>query len=1138
MGTTAEAFQQGGGRFGYALIIEGYDAIITNADDLDAVVTAWGATTWTRAIPGLRIEGSIDQEIRPWTAEIAPPSLKFIIQGDTEQDEFGELVWQAQPNVITRMTQPFAGTHAASTLTVQNTGSFPASGPIFIGPSRVETASKTGIHQFNLNSAKIGTFAPFRTQTSQAAGTWQFPRGMPNLDPSTYGTFEPAVTPKVSDTPRIWIGRWCGLWMHRISGGVWDTKAEAELLFAGKIVDLQDSGAATVVEAEDLRCTIRDTVLLERQFTGHVKAGIRLYAGDYWLIREGTTDCNPFVVVNTGAAGANQINAGHIKTAEFLSRLNEWMASEKDAARTGERWSIGVNQVEGRGLRTVIRREGGGASNTFFIGSNINHARFLGYDNLAGTGQAYYGIATGTDGVVSVSDSEPFAVKVVQPPNSQSAVNSANAVLELEDTIGEWVENGEHLPHPFAGYNDSTNADRGFVQIDDQYVVFARHDSDSLFTEITFSGQITQLVTGGLPDAPVGRRYSESEPMQVKQIVFLGGTFADVLTKLLASIDGNGTNHPDHDIFPFGAGIPWELLGDGWERSVESLEQSSSSDALCIPITKPTRLVDAIASDIILRFAFWIFKGGVLRLVSPPTPSTLLVEHTFDESNKGATAGQRNDLRTASRVSKEYMRNVIKVEYDLKRQPPRTFNVVDSSSIAEYGITQALTIRAGNAFSVFASTGIAINELVSSLVARAAPLFGRPVRVFRRTINGTLFHACPGDTGILYDDFARDPSTGARGISEVGRLVTVLRTSIQWPNEGSEAFGEVDLMFSEEDRVGQLGAAANVDATYSSGGFTSGWDSAAKQLKLEQHGYSSASEEKDVTYFDVSGTRSVRIVEIDPDDPATGDEFADELTADSPSTDVVTLQNGFGAGGRPAFDSTKRYRVTRPVITSADISEASYEAFLADKTDGRILDFADPNVYAEDIPLDFTWDRNDGTEPMVNHVDEALKEGHSLSTGLVQDLVRASNALTQYHTAYSCPVLLPVAFGVANAAYQILCTWKIPAPYAPLPAGTRRRLTIAPFFRASGGTAYIRVTISPTPVRASTISNPQFDPPYAQLEFSTTSSTYLQVTSQQVTPPLAHSGEYYVLVEGKNAGGSCSFHGLTRFQLGPLEPIA
>src|SRR5438094_843527 len=58
------------------------------------------------------------------------------------------------------------------------------------------------------------------------------------------------LAPIVSAQPRAWVGKWVGVWLHREVGGVLDVKAQAQLVYFGRIVEIRDdpTTGATVVQ--------------------------------------------------------------------------------------------------------------------------------------------------------------------------------------------------------------------------------------------------------------------------------------------------------------------------------------------------------------------------------------------------------------------------------------------------------------------------------------------------------------------------------------------------------------------------------------------------------------------------------------------------------------------------------------------------------------------------------------------------------------------------------------------------------------------------------------------------------------------------------------------------------------------------
>src|SRR5690606_22349193 len=104
--------------------------------------------------------------------------------------------------------------------------------------------------------------------------------------------FAVGINSWLQDAPRTWINRRVALYCHRIVGSIWDTRAQAQLVFAGRIRRITDApdALATVVECDDLRGGIRDTTLFEGQWIGYVKSGVVLQEGDQFQVFESSAD--------------------------------------------------------------------------------------------------------------------------------------------------------------------------------------------------------------------------------------------------------------------------------------------------------------------------------------------------------------------------------------------------------------------------------------------------------------------------------------------------------------------------------------------------------------------------------------------------------------------------------------------------------------------------------------------------------------------------------------------------------------------------------------------------------------------------------------------------------------------------------
>lgn len=834
MGTTLQALKGEGAQLAFVLVIGGYDKLITDWSDIDAVKTAWSGSGWSDAIPGLQVEGDFEQSIEPWAEELDVSNIRFIITPVDGYEDFGKIVFRKKPSKVTWLTSPFEASTSGGTVNVKSNADFDASGEIYIGNERLSYSSLDGTTGFVISAGGAGLYEPF---TVDGGSTW--PK---RHDAGNQRDWDLASPPKVTTTPRVWNKRFVGLWAHRVVGGVLDKKSEAELLYAGIIVDIQDDGMSTILDTEDIRAKIRDTELLRDQFRGYIKEGIRLKAGDKFQMYENGNESNELEVVSS-SPGTNQILEGYYDLESFESELNSWFQTEKAAARVSANWNIRHGQPEQTPeTRTLIEAKGFSGTNEV-IALRVNRAlilQFLGFtENLKQKGEWFYvSQHDHASELVIASDEVPYKVKPFQHDS-----NLGLASAELTDTTGTWWNHQDHLPAALDNFTEA-GGDYSFVRIGDRLLFVNRISDTEIATPIAAKTQMRTLLgmePSGSTWLPDGLRVDEEGSLEVAQVVMISGTFSEMFGKIFASVEGNKVNHATYDVFPeqMGAGIPWGLLGDNFVDSMKSLEETCESTAITLFLDKPTSLTEVLLPELTLRYAWLIFKNGGLQFVSPPIPNASEADHVLDETNKGAEPGKVEDLVTSTSITDSWLRNVISVKYgrDLRgNYRSRPLVIRNQQSVTDYGESQPVTIEHPNSWSGADDIGNAIESLTAGLAARMIPVFGKPLHLWTRTINGSLFHVRPGDIVTLSDNHARDPNTGERGLSN--RACTVLRNSHRYGHEGDGLYGEIDLLFTEEERLFPMSPSARVDESHNSGNYTNGWDATNKKLKLKPHEHS------------------------------------------------------------------------------------------------------------------------------------------------------------------------------------------------------------------------------------------------------------------------------------------------------------
>lgn len=1126
MGTTSTAIQSGEGvQLCWVLAIEGYERLLTDHANLGAITTAWVGTDWSLALPGLQVRGSIRQSIEPWGDTIDAPELTFAVQPD-DDDTFGIAVWKLKPSFKTRLTALFApASDGTGTMQLRQTAGAAAAGSLYYGGRQLKYSGKTAT---DVTVTSANHYSPFG---GDGVAKYVPPHGIASGEYQ-----ETSQGAKVQDTPRTWVGKKVALYLCRISGGVVDGPAQAQLEFAGRIKRVfEDAQGFTCLECVDLRADIRDAVLHRKQWVGYVREGIRLNAGMTLRALEATSAGAPvqsteLTVVASGASGSSELNEGYYSIYDFVSYIDRWL--QANSATFSSDWSCGIKPyADGGGLRTVFTgtRTAAAATKLTLLSNSLLVLQFLGFD--ADTGIAGYPFSVpGPEGTSTttyhfISQRAPYRVRAVQTTPLEGVADHRRSahVIELVGKEGTFWDHTAYLPPQLLDEAESAGGTWSLFKIGDA-LYWGKYVSDTSLTDVIAAPALGQLVSGVGPGIENGLTVDDSgEHLEVRQVLALSGSFAELVPRLFASVGGDGTNHADYDVFPMGAGIPWSLLGDDFLASCRSLEQATRSGGMLLLLERPTKLVDVLLPELILRFAWIIFKGGGYQLISPPTPNALATDHDLDETNK---AGQELDLRAMSEVTQKWLRNVVKVDYGrtLDNEYHKHLTVIDPTSIADYGESAALTIRAANAYADSAGTGASVEDLSVNLIAKHLPFFARPMKVVTRSISPDKFDIAPGETATLNDDFVRDPTTGRRGMAN--RAGVVIDVVHDWGAGGGQLSGEVVVMFSEEDRTYPMSPCAEIDETADAGGFTDGYDSANLLIKLKQHQHSRSSDAKDVTHFAIGD--EVQVVEIDPADPAAPRSWTRTVTDKDEANDTLELDAAL-----TGFSASERYRVV-PALYAEVTEGQQLHAFIAAADDGLIQDEAEPNMYG-DTPQSAYSISSSLTLPRYIAA-QASAEGRPVHPGLVADLGINLNHLVNYGCVRAGPMQLASSNQIdeTGTSYRLHLVFPFLVG-GELPGGFTRRINIAPEMATSGGTGYCRITVSKTPPRGSSLVGASWEDTKYQREFTTTDTTRTVQLVQQLNA-LVGARLVFVSVELKaTAGQTTTFYGLAEMGLGPLQ---
>lgn len=1092
MGTTLTALQAGSTNFVYVVAIEGYSYLLTNAPTTAAAVTAWSGTDWSQALGGLYVELDNEQRIHPWEPFQGGGTCTLTVIPDSS-DTFG----------IATHKKSGASTHLDvvadrddTTLSVKDTSAFAASGTIYIGTEAIAYTGKTAT---TFTGCTRGKWSPFGVD-----GGTRFAQHHRTGPRTQDGPKIPAI---VSDLPRSWIGKLAGVWMHRVVNGVLDTKAQAQLVFAGRIAELRDdpSTMGTIVELEHILSHLKDVSIGRDLWTAEIKEGVYLEV-DWSFGFEDRPDlvsafgaANLLTVISGTPSGPNEIKEGYYSLSEICSALNAWLAAENAAARVaGEYQFSSPEERPGVGPRTRLTLNIPGAANAtgqFRIALHPIVDRFLGLTN-----GEYDDYLNGNVWEHTVGIAEDVTIYGEQVPLKAILSRYRNSVgvaprIKVENELGQFFDNTTWLPR--AGFGSSPR--NGIFVINDKWFFSAYRSGSDLSNVVAITYQDLRDET--LQDFHFAIPLTDPDPvMTIRQVPVLEETFADLLRYLFYSTGVAGYNHATYDALPSGCGlnIPGALLP---ELDSSAARMTGADTSLLFILDRPMKFSDLMAGELMLRWSFPRWKNGGIEIYSWSSPLTAHSVAALDEGTKAAPAGHVENHLSASVLTDSWQKAIVTIAYNrrleefTKGDGFQTFWVIqDESSVDESGRAPSITIKARNTFGALLATGQGIEALVPTFIPNMS-MFSRPVRWMTRSIDARYFEGYSvGDVVTVTDEFARDPSTGVRGIG--GRPAVITR---HWYNPGgwapgsrdaSPMAGGVDLFFLDLDRINLYGPGAIVDDTQANAGYNAG----TFTLTCYAHKCSESSESADATQFPAG--YMIRIIERDPANPASPDYWDREVASQTGNT--ITLTSALSA---PAWDATKKYRIQFQPFSTCNGDQQADFSFHADDVDGLVENVGAPYEYGTALPTG-TYTMPSVSEDVELPPNIVYADGTSKDVGHDRAIAALINNLMDYKTAIQCPQMtLNVMSGSGvSGTYKLVYAGPIQLSRIAYGLSNRRSLEVAPFFRSSDGTsASVRITLARTPPVDSDLNDvtrPQY---YSETTFTTTSTTWQTPTAQQLT---------------------------------------
>jgi hypothetical protein len=981
---TLGKMQAGSFAMKWVVLIEGCPYVPTDCNSTAAVRTALADTDWSGAtiIPGLFVEMQNTQSIDPYTAFSTSGRCTLRIMDTDGNDTFGTYVAKRLSGAETEITA--TADRNDTTVSVKSTTGFTSSGDAWLG---TECIGYTGVTSTSFTGVTRGKYSPFGCASSGAGGSRFANNHRWGVD-ARYIQQQPLVT----QLPRVWLGRRVALYLHTWDGTNLNSRVNAQLVYAGRIVGIADDPGSftTVLDLEHFSKEWENGVIGADLYQADMVQGLWLAAGRTFKFLDSTPaasrTANDLVVVSSGAAGANQMNEGTYSLSELVEKINGWLASEATASRTYGNYTLSSPVAyKGDGIRTVIQwymSYASAGTALFQLQAPIEVCGFLGFmdvDPVPGSGQMG-GIASSPSDRTNTANmtagvAAPYTAAIFHPVGPGHIGQEFTEALnyDVENERGTFTDQRDTFPAALKELCPAGN-EWGLFLVDDKALMCGAYDSTNhRFTNCFLAPY--QMTADNGQDALkyIGRRADEPQaPITLRQVFLIEGSFSTIFKQLAYSTGVSGYNHTSDTLGnSLGLGIPGSLLGDKFDRSVDNLQCADAP--ISVLIDEPTKFSELMSADLMIRRAFVRWRDEGFEVCQWQTPVAAAAVLALSEDNKAAPAGHLENHRTASQETDEYQRPSVKIDYCRDFASGRDAKYLKSIQIEDQGATDqsgeasgrggVFTLKMRNTFQQFSATGAPIESLAPHYMA-TMPMFSRPAKQLSRSIDLRYFEGYSvGDIVTVDDSYARDPLTGRRSITQRPAVITKISYNLGGPSPDGQIRpmgGTVELAFLDLHRGSLYSPAADIDDTCNFGGFSAGYNSATKTIRCYPQHYSHSvvitfkqwqvtiAEPADALNFAVGD--KVAVVERDPADPASPTTWSDTIA--SVSENDIGLTTGLSA---PAWDAAKRYRIISAAYTTATATQQD-DVYQADVTDMLIQDLDPPYHFA------VTQEQNDYNE--------------------------------------------------------------------------------------------------------------------------------------------------------------------------------
>lgn len=1060
----------------WVVAIEGYQYLLTSHDTPSAVVTAWAGTDWVSCLGGLAVKQDMRTDLDPWDPFKDGGSLTFNVIDQDGTDRFGIDVSRKEGGT----SSPLAASKDPddTTIVVLRSDDFAASGAIYVGSEAIAyTTNTTATETFS--SLTRGSWSPFTTESgSRYARSHRINSTIPGVPPQA----TPATI--VRSFPTEWLGKYVAVYLHRVVAGVLDVKAQAHLAFAGRIAQIDDEADGTVtVSCDSVLKTIAEGVVFREPFRARIAEGLYIPSTAHMFADSSRTTTGP--VVTTGLANSLAFSAGFYTAAEIQSAINDWLLSEYAAPRLLFRATFDLYRITADGTRSMVGVTDGTAGNAireFRMTTDYGPlAQFMGIQT-----QGTLGGETNGTGLTQFYYSTETPLRVLALGNIGAGTQ---AQVSYEQAAGSFVDQSLFIPNVL----DQAAFTKGVLRIGQGYYVCDTPDGDSV--NIQRLEVLDRLA--GLDGEPPRSWLTYDDPgdIEIQQIILAQSTFRALVMSMLTSTGATGFNDSNWDVWPeqLGLAIPHSILST---LDAQLAVAPEANKIMTIPIDKPTRFVDLWNVDFILRHLSLIWRQEKLTLTGFATP-TSEASLSLGADDKAAATDAVDGLRIVARTGDKWMRNSITIKHGrtlFSGEYTQTPVVIDDKASQNAYGTKAITLEGRN---FIAGGGILGQDLFALLPSFAAglPFITRPSLTCMIPVSFNLFEThTAGEAVLLTDTFARDPTSGERGLTGKPSLVVSSHFDHGGAQHGNPPTmrppsGTLEVMLFPGRTLARYSPAGQLDDTASAGGFAAGYNNGTSTIRLYANKYTDAVDPSvDASYFPAGA--KIEITEIDPADPAAPLQWSRTVQSQSGNDIVMTATLA-----APAFDSTKVYLV-RPQTYSSATATQQLKTFQADDADQRIEDLRDPFAYAffgaGQLDEYQAWSSSELAE---RYAATAFGDGKALDTAYAHGSARNLNILRDLKCAPQCPQVYSESRGYTSGTWDLVHVELVFIGRGTYGTFTRP-INLSPIIHSTdGNTANVRVTLARHAPMGTALADVTRVAPYRTSTFTTTSTTDVIPTS-------------------------------------------